>query len=137
MLGLRVAKREAQRLGISPKDAVRMYCVFMRRAMWPAGRRLDAGAQDGLCAWIESAGFVQEAATPPPRTAWYTPNMPLSALPPLPRGGDGESDWDEASSAGTLSSAGSLSSASSGDSVGSAGSLESGQILERLASFFG
>jgi hypothetical protein len=132
VLGLRAAKREAQRLGISPMDAARMYCVFMRRAMWPAGRRLDAEAQEGLCAWIESAGFVQDAAMPPPRGAWYTPNMPLSQIPLLPREGQGESDWDSASSLGTPSSA------SSGDSVGSAGSLGSEQIfLERLASFFG
>ncbi len=130
-LGLRAARREAARLQLDVRDAVRLQASYLRRATWPSGRRLEAGAQAGLCAWIESADFVADAELPPRRGAWYTHALPLAALADADR----DSDSDATSSLGSESSAGSAGSAGS-ECLGVEGAVEAAEALHKLASFF-
>ena len=136
VLGIRVGRREAQRLQLDTRDSVRMQTSYMRRAMWPSGRRLDRETHAELCAWIESSNFISEAELPPKRGTWYTHALPLSALsaPGL------DADSDAASSCGSesASSAGSASSGNSGQSTPSQESTEceATEAMQKLASFF-
>ena len=147
VLGLRVAKREAKRLGLECRDAVsRLFLSYMRRAMWPSGKVLDREHQPELCEWIHSPEFIERGAMPPPPSGSYSyshvNNVPLAALPhplTLQQGGVGawDSDSDGASvSESVSSSAGSLSSASSAEGSVAAG-LDSADVMDRLVSFLG
>jgi hypothetical protein len=135
-LGFRAGRREAERLQLDVRDSVRLQTSYMRRAMWPSGRRLDRAAQAGLCEWIESADFVSEAELPPKRGAWYTHALPLSAL--ADAGGDSDSEAGSScasESAGSASSGGSARSEWSTPSGGSA-DAEAAEAMHKLASFF-
>mgnify|MGYP004183567255 CR=1 FL=1 len=131
-LGFRVGRREAQRLQLDARDAVRLQTSYMRRAMWPSGRRLDREGHPELCKWIESADFISEAELPPKRGAWYTHALPLSALAE----GGGDSDSDAGSSRGS-ESAGSAESGGSEWSTPSGGSADTevAEAMDKLARF--
>tara|TARA_Y100000389_G_scaffold202253_1_gene247020 strand:- start:2425 stop:3483 length:1059 start_codon:yes stop_codon:yes gene_type:complete len=130
VLGLRVGQREAQRLQLDVRDSVRIQTSYMRRAMWPSGRRLDRATQAKLCEWIDSADFIAEAELPPKRGAWYTHTLPLSALD--------DAGCDSGSDTGSSRGSDSACSADSEWSTPSGGSADTEMLeaMDKLASFF-
>lgn len=123
--GLRVAKGEAERLGLNHYNAVRLELAFMRKAMYPCGKTISKASQQELLEWIHSPAFLTEATIPATERPWYSPviNVPLSALPELPGHSGGDSDAD--SVCDSTSSGASLSSASSCDAADVSGALDS------------
>lgn len=123
--GLRVAKGEAERLGLDHYNAVRLELAFMRKAMFPCGKCISKASQPELMEWIHSPCFLTEATIPAVEKPCYSPvlNVPLSALPEMPGRTGGDSDAD--SVCDSTSSAGSLSSASSCDAGDASAALNS------------
>ena len=61
-LGFRVGRREAERLQLDVRDSVRLQTSYMRRAMWPSGRRLDRAAQAGRNSFPQRPFLVRAPA---------------------------------------------------------------------------
>lgn len=119
-------RRYGKELGLNTYNSVRIELAYMRKAMWPAGRKLDCDEQEGLLSWIESDQFRDDVEVPKhtrPRLN-FTVNVPLSAIPVLYS--NGGSACDSASSSG--SSFMSMSSAAS--------EAQDHQSIAALSSFF-
>lgn len=124
------ARRYGKELGLDTYNSVRLELAYMRKAMWPAGRRLDYDSQAELLSWIESDQFRRDVDVPNharPRMN-ITVNVPLSAIPMLDsqRGdSDGGSSCDSASSCGSslLSASSAASDAHDHESIAALSSL--------------
>lgn len=122
--GMERARSEFSLRGITDTyNQVRLVLECMRRAMWPAGKHLDAGSQGELCSWIESGDFMTNTAIrlEPKSRMEFTVNVPLSAVPRLDK-----DESDEGSACDSWSSSGS--SRASLSSAGSEGGLNSEQL---------
>lgn len=121
---VRRATAESALKELDSMSAVKFELQCMRKAMWPAGRRIDADTQEELIEWISKGDFLSDVAIDrTPRTLMnFSVNLPLSAisLPGLTARGDSEdgSAWDTSSSIGSLSSVSSTGSAGNSDRIG-------------------
>jgi len=100
------ARSYGKELGLNTYNSVRLELAYMRKAMWPAGRKLDYDEQEGLLSWIESDQFRRDVEVPnhPRPQLNFTVNVPLSAIPMLDsQRGDSNDGYscDSASSSGS------------------------------------
>lgn len=111
VLGLKRGKARSEAEGLNTLEAIQFELGHMRKAMWPAGKQLDAESQDALIEWINSDDFFNELEVK--RMAKPTrPDVafPLSALPTLPSVWEGSQNGSVCSSASSASSLTSVSS---------------------------
>jgi len=99
------ADAEAKRTGLDIHNTLRLKLAYVRKAMWPPGRVLDAKTQAALLDWVNSDSFtkdikLQREVQP---SMNITINVPLSAIPMLPE----HSKMGVGSSCDSQSSAGS------------------------------
>ena len=91
----------------------------MRKAMWPAGRRVDASTQDAMISWIKSDEFFNERVATidkrPLNKLQLHINLPLSAIPNLT--GTSRTSSEDGSFCDTVSSVDTYSSVSSVENV--------------------
>ena len=121
------AKRHSKWLGLNAYDSVRMCIAHVRKAMWPAGKRLDERSQPQLLAWIADEAFredipVSRVERP---TMNFTFNVPLSAIPTVRSTSGGEETLCD-----TASSSGSYASSWSASSVASDAGMDAGMYAE-------
>ena len=111
-LGMQRGRKESQRLGLNTYNAIRLELAYMRKAMWPVGRKIQADTQKDILSWIESDDFFKDVEVPNNTKPSFniTVNVPLSAIPML-SGSRGSSD--DGSIYGSTSSGSSYSSVSS------------------------
>ena len=64
VFAMRVAKRKSTEVGENDHDAAHREVYYMRKAMWPCGKRIDARSQSDLCEWIFSPEFVEDTSAP-------------------------------------------------------------------------
>lgn len=119
MRGLKKAKDDAIKLGMDTYNTVRLELEYMRKAMWPPNRRLDAASQRALLAWIDTESFERGVEAPlitRPKLE-IAVNVPLSAVNTLDKKcGDGDNDNSSVcDSMSSETSCGSLSSVASED----------------------
>lgn len=147
VLGIRVGRQKAKELVLDAREGSKLIVSYMRNAIWPRGRTIDATSQPELCEWIFSPEFVTSASMPPPPSTWYqhSTNVPLSALPAIPSGSAVDSDSGSDCGASSCGSSSAQSSWSSGSSVVSADghdpttatiSIDTALAMSRLAAHF-
>ena len=66
---MRVAKQKSMEMKENDHDAAHREVDYMRRAMWPCGKKIDARAQSDLCEWIFSPEFVEDSSAPMEQSA--------------------------------------------------------------------
>ena len=117
-VALKRAQEESFRLELNTKSAARFELECMRKAMWPASRRIDAETQEELILWIQGGDFFNDVPIDTSRRNFtnFNVNLPLSAISLLP-GRHAREDSEDGSVCGSISSASSWSSVSSGGSV--------------------
>ena len=100
------ARRYGKELGLNTYNSVRLELAYMRKAMWPAGRKIGYDEQEGLLSWIESDQFRRDVEVPnhPRPRLNFTVNVSLSAIPMLD---SQRGDSDEGSACDSASSSGS------------------------------
>lgn len=64
VFAMRVAKQKSVEVKENDHDAAHREVDYMRRAMWPCGKRIDARSQSDLCEWIFSPEFVEGTSAP-------------------------------------------------------------------------
>ena len=64
VFAMRVAKQKSMEVEENDHDAAHREVDYMRRAMWPRGKRIDAKSQSDLCEWIFSPEFMQDTSAP-------------------------------------------------------------------------
>ena len=129
------ARSYGKELGLNSYNSTRLELAYMRKAMWPVGRKVDHDSQAELLTWIESDQFRHDVDVPSharPRLN-FTVNVPLSAIPVLDSrrmDGDGESTCDSASSSGSslLSTSSAASESQDHESIAALSSLVSGVL---------
>lgn len=129
------ARSYGKELGLNSYNSTRLELAYMRKAMWPVGRKVDHDSQAELLTWIESDQFRHDVDVPSharPRLN-FTVNVPLSAIPMLDSrrmDGDGEFTCDSASSSGSslLSTSSAASESQDHESIAALSSLVSGVL---------
>ena len=69
VFAMRVAKQKSMEMKENDHDAAHREVDYMRRAMWPCGKKIDARAQSDLCEWIFSPEFVEDSSAPMEQSA--------------------------------------------------------------------